>query len=245
MNTDKWELEALLRWYKVLGVDVLFAPIPDNLKSTTSSSNNANIGNTVSISSTKTVPPIEISDMDGFTVLCNEINKIDCPLKRTARNTVIYDGDIKAKVMLIGEAPGYDEDVQGKPFVGKSGILLNKMLASINLKREDIFITNTVFWRPPGNRTPSQDEISLCLPFVKRLIKLVAPKVIMLLGSVATHAILETMQPISKLRGRETEFMGIKTIPTYHPAYLLRNPSQKKSAYNDLLLLERVLSGNY
>lgn len=240
------DVQALLNWYKALGVDVLFSPVLNALRDDGGSTFSRSTLSCSDKFDTESVVPSEPSDGSDFNELCNEIAQLDCPLKRTARNTVICDGNISAKVMLIGEAPGYDEDVQGKPFVGQSGILLNKMLASIDLKRDEVFITNTVFWRPPGNRNPAQDEISLCLPFVKRLIKLVHPCVIMLLGSVATHAILDTMQPISKLRGRVTDFMGIKTIPTYHPAYLLRNPSQKKQAYEDLLLLKKILNdGNF
>lgn len=241
------ELKTVLNWYRALGIEILFYPVPRVPQEQKNESHSKhvkcqctearNILTNVSVST-------DCSDIDEFIALCNEIKKIDCPLSRTARNTVIYEGNVNAQVMLIGEAPGYDEDIQGKPFVGRSGVLLNKMLASINLKREDVFITNTVFWRPPGNRNPAPDEISICLPFVNRLIKLVSPSVILLLGSIATHAILDTTQPISKLRGQVTDFMGICTIPTYHPAYLLRNPNQKRAVYNDLLLLDRILNRN-
>ncbi len=236
------EKRTLLNWYKVLGVDVLFYSLPDEIKLNKIDKQRPFSMPPDSCRSNNVFVPTDacrksIDEINELSALYEEIRKIDCPIKRTARNIVISDGDPKSKIMLIGEAPGYDEDLQGKPFVGQSGILLNKMLNSVGINREDVFITNVCYWRPPGNRNPSPDEISLCLPYVKHLIKLVNPKVIMLLGSVATHALLDTMQPISKLRGRLVDVMGIKTIPTYHPAYLLRSPVQKKFAYDDLKLL--------
>ncbi len=242
MNNLEREKQALLTWYKTLGVDVLFCPVP--IKNDLENSTRRN--NAIKIYSSNVYEKRHgsgfnnhkiIEEIKDLSDLYTEIKKLDCPIKRTARNTVISDGNPKSKIMLIGEAPGYDEDLQGKPFVGQSGALLNKMLDSVGIKREDVFISNVCYWRPPGNRNPSQDEIALCLPYVKCLIGLIDPKVIMLLGGVATHALLDTTQPISKLRGKLTEVCGIQTIPTYHPAYLLRVPSQKKLAYEDLKLL--------
>lgn len=174
--------------------------------------------------------------------LLQEINNIDCLIRHTARNTVIFDGDIHSNVMIIGEAPGQEEDIQCKPFVGQSGILLNNMLRAIGLSRETVIISNIVFWRPPFNRTPSTDEISLCLPYVKRLIGIIKPKVLLLLGAVSNHALLNTIAPMSKLRGTMNNILGIKTVSTYHPAYLLRSSSQKKYAFYDFLLLKRIIS---
>lgn len=173
--------------------------------------------------------------------LLQEINSIDCLIKNTARNTVVFDGSINSKIMIIGEAPGQEEDIQGKPFVGQSGILLNNMLKSIGLSRQNVIISNVVFWRPPFNRTPSTDEISLCLPYVKRLIQIINPQVLLLLGGVSNHALLNTMTSMSSLRGAINEVLGIKTVSTYHPAYLLRSSTQKKQAFNDFLILKNII----
>ena len=151
-------------------------------------------------------------------------------LQKTATKLVVYDGNLNAKVMLIGEAPGRDEDQQGIPFVGKAGQLLNKMLLAINLKREDVYITNVVNWRPPDNRTPNDNEILEYLPFLQRQIDIIKPKFIFLLGGVAAKAILSTPLALGKLRGKWHEYkslnleQGIPTIASYHPAFLLRSP---------------------
>ncbi|MEE3206849.1 MAG: uracil-DNA glycosylase [Pseudomonadota bacterium] len=168
-----------------------------------------------------------------------------CDLRKTAKNLVFADGNAKSKVMLIGEAPGADEDRLGKPFVGQSGKLLDKMLSFISLNRSKIYITNIVPWRPPGNRQPKPDEISMYLPFVKKHIEIIAPKIIVLLGSVATKSILNVSEGITKLRGRWHDYKmkdrdrPINIIPTFHPAYLLRSPGQKEKVWEDLLKIEK------
>ncbi|MDR1233659.1 MAG: uracil-DNA glycosylase [Holosporales bacterium] len=167
--------------------------------------------------------------------------ELDCPLKKMSKNTVFSDGTPGSDIMLIGEAPGQEEDEQGKPFVGQSGMLLNNMLMSIGVERRSAYITNVVYWRPPGNRTPSADEVALCLPYVKRHIILAKPKVIVLLGGVAVRAILDTNVPISRLRGVSRKALGIDVVPTFHPAYLLRSPSQKLQAFKDFLLVRKIL----
>ena len=177
----------------------------------------------------------------AINMLKKDIQALDCGIKHTARNTVIFDGDINSKIMLIGEAPGESEDIQGKPFVGQSGMLLNNMLEAINLKRTDVIISNIVFWRPPGNRNPSMEEIALCLPFVKRLISIIQPKAILLLGSVAVHSLLNNSIPISKCRGTINKIMEYNSVATYHPAYLLRSSSQKKLVFDDLILFSQLL----
>ena len=161
-------------------------------------------------------------------------------LQKTAKNLVVYDGNLNAKVMLIGEAPGRDEDQQGIPFVGRAGQLLNKMLLAINLQREDVYITNVVNWRPPDNRTPNDEEILEFLPFLQRQIDIVKPKFIFLLGGVAAKAILSTPLALGKLRGKWHEYKSlnldgsIPTIASYHPAFLLRSPQYKKHSWEDL-----------
>ena len=153
--------------------------------------------------------------------------------------------------MLIGEAPGAEEDKIGKPFVGAAGQLLNKMLAAIRLERDNIYITNVVPWRPPNNRAPSNEEILQCLPFVQKLIELINPKLILLLGSTAAKAILSTPLSIAKLRGSWHDYKSInlnraiKCLATYHPAFLLRSPNYKKQSWEDLQIFQqRILDEN-
>ena len=168
-------------------------------------------------------------------------------LQKTAKNLVVYYGNLNAKVMLIGEAPGRDEDQKGIPFVGRAGQLLNKMLLAINLQREDVYITNVVNWRPPDNRTPNDEEILEFLPFLQRQIDIIKPKFIFLLGGVAAKAILSTPLALGKLRGKWHEYKSlnldesIPTIASYHPAFLLRSPQYKKHSWEDLQMLQEKL----
>lgn len=170
-----------------------------------------------------------------------------CALKRTARNTVFCDGTLGAPVLLIGEAPGKDEDEQGRPFVGRSGQLLDRMLAYVGLERKiNILISNTIYWRPPGNRDPTQGEIVACLPFVERLITLARPKLLILTGKAAAHTVLKREDGVMKLRGRkflhQTEAGPVNAMVMLHPAYLLRQPQQKRLAWADLLTAEAWLA---
>ncbi len=171
-----------------------------------------------------------------------------CALKRTATNLVFGDGNPKARVMFVGEAPGADEDRAGKPFVGVSGQLLDRMLAWIGLDRTSFYITNITFWRPPGNRTPTSDEVAACMPFVIRHIELVAPAVLVPVGGPATAALLRREDGISRLHGRWLEYHSpglarpIPAFPIYHPAFLLRAPAQKRAAWRDLLALRQKLA---
>ncbi|MDP9128627.1 MAG: uracil-DNA glycosylase [Pseudomonadota bacterium] len=170
-----------------------------------------------------------------------------CALRQTAINLVFADGNPSAPVMFVGEAPGEDEDRQGRPFVGLSGQLLDRMLNAAGLSRDtNAYITNILFWRPPGNRSPTDAEIAACLPFAERHIALVKPKFLVLLGGVAAKSLLRTKDGISRLRGRWAEYTpplgsGLTgTIPClamYHPAYLLRQPASKRQAWNDIMLL--------
>ena len=176
-----------------------------------------------------------------------DLNKHKSSLQKTATKLVVYDGNLNAKVMLIGEAPGRDEDQQGIPFVGRAGQLLNKMLLAIKLEREDVYITNVVNWRPPDNRTPNDNEILEFLPFLQRQIDIIKPKFIFLLGGVAAKAILSTPLALGKLRGKWHEYKslnleeGIPTIASYHPAFLLRSPQYKKHSWEDLKMLQEKL----
>ena len=180
--------------------------------------------------------------------IIEKINLFETPLKNTAKNLVVYDGSLDAKIMFIGEAPGKDEDTKGLPFVGRAGQLLNKMLAAINLKREEVYITNVVNWRPPDNRTPTDDEILQFLPFLQEQIDVVNPDFIFLLGGVAAKAILSTPLALGKLRGSWHEYQSLQlnkkiyTIASYHPAFLLRSPQYKKASWEDLQMLQKKIN---
>jgi DNA polymerase len=171
-----------------------------------------------------------------------------CALKKTATNLVFSDGNPESRLMLIGEAPGADEDRLGKPFVGVSGQLLDRMLGAVGQDRTNTLITNVLFWRPPGNRTPTPAEIAACLPFIERMIEIVDPAVLMLAGGIAAKTMLARAEGIMRLRGRWLEFRTPKmarpvpTIATFHPAYLLRSPGQKRLAWQDFLAVRRKLA---
>ncbi len=171
-----------------------------------------------------------------------------CSLRRTAMNLVFADGNPQGGVMLIGEAPGEDEDRIGKPFVGPAGRLLDLMLAAIGLDRTRVYITNILPWRPPGNRTPTPAEFALCQPFIERHIALVRPRVLVLLGGTAAKTMLNRAEGITRLRGRWIEYAppggerAIDTIATYHPAYLLRSPADKREAWRDMLAIKAKLA---
>ena len=157
-----------------------------------------------------------------------------CKLHRTRRTIVFGEGNEKATLMFIGEGPGYDEDVQGRPFVGKAGQLLTKIIQSIHLPREEVYITNIIKCRPPQNRNPELDEIQSCHPFLQKQIQSIQPKMICALGTFAAQTLLSTDAKITSLRGRVFELSGIKVLPTYHPAYLLRNPERKREVWEDM-----------
>ena len=185
--------------------------------------------------------------------LKNIIENFDgCNLKKMATNTVFGDGNINAKIMVIGEAPGNQEDIEGIPFCGDSGELLDGIFKSINLTRaKDFFITNAIYWRPPGNRRPTDEELSICRPFVERTIELFAPKIIVLVGSTAMNCLIQTNETISDVRGRLIDYSpnflpnGCKILTIFHPSYLMRQPSKKKLAWKDMLNLKKFIDENY
>ncbi|MEM8743564.1 MAG: uracil-DNA glycosylase [Pseudomonadota bacterium] len=168
-----------------------------------------------------------------------------CPLKATAKNTCFKRGSDDARIMFIGEGPGRDEDLQGKPFVGRAGQLLDKMLAAISLGEDDVYITNIVYWRPPGNRTPTLQEVQACMPFLERQVELLDPDLLVLIGGPASQNLLGTKDGIMRLRGkwRDCEIGGKvrRALPMLHPAYLLRTPAAKRQAWRDLLTLQTAL----
>jgi len=170
-----------------------------------------------------------------------------CALRKTATNLVFADGDPASGFMLIGEAPGRDEDLAGLPFVGESGRLLDRMLAAIGRDRASCYIANILPWRPPGNRNPALDEIAACLPFLERHIALARPRLLVLLGGIAAKTLLRSSEGITRLRGRwfdyQVEDLSIPAMPVFHPAYLLRQPAQKREAWRDFLNIAEKLQG--
>jgi len=263
------DARAALRWYLEAGVDEALEDEPQNrfaepppkaaiaaaeagLKSPSSEASNqkktrqlakppegvAAVSAAVHAArSAKTVEALRVA-LEGFD---------GCPLKQTATNLVFGDGPADARIFIIGEAPGADEDRQGKPFVGVSGQLLDKMLASIGVVRADVFISNTIFWRPPGNRTPTAAETAVCQPFVERLVELVDPDIIVMLGKSAAASMLGKTEAIGKLRGKWMDYSAaglprpIPSLAMYRPAYLLRTPSAKRHAWRDLLMIKDKL----
>ncbi len=157
-----------------------------------------------------------------------------CKLCQGRTHIVFGVGNPAADLMFVGEAPGADEDAQGEPFVGRAGQLLTKIIEAMGLGREDVYIANIIKCRPPENRTPAPREVVSCFPYLRRQIEIIAPDVISVLGNVAARSLLDTQAPISRIRGRWTEYQGIPVLPTFHPAYLLRNPADKRLAWDDL-----------
>jgi DNA polymerase len=166
-----------------------------------------------------------------------------CKLHTLGRKQVVFGvGNPNADLMFVGEAPGADEDIQGEPFVGKAGQLLTKIIEAIGMKRSDVYIANVIKCRPPGNRNPEPDEVERCEPFLFRQIDSIQPKVIVALGKFAAQSLLRTTDPITRLRGREYKFRSAILMPTFHPAYLLRNPSSKREVWEDMKRVRAILT---
>lgn len=246
---------AMLEWQAEMGVDeaILATPVDrfaaeEEAKAKAEAARAQTVGQAAQRVAEPEVDPIEESvkaakgaqDLAGLQAAMAAYPH--CPLKRGARNLVFSDGVAGAKVMLIGEAPGRDEDLQGKPFVGRAGQLLDKMLAAIDLSREDsAYITNVLPWRPPQNRDPKPEEIAMMLPFLKRHIALAKPEVIVIVGNISCQALLGK-RGITRLRGNWTQAEGKPALPMFHPAYLLRNPAAKREAWADLLEIRAKLN---
>lgn len=164
-----------------------------------------------------------------------------CALGKTRKNLVFGDGNPQAKIVFVGEAPGADEDEQGMPFVGRAGQLLTKIIEAMGLSRQEVYICNILKCRPPQNRNPLPEEIAACEPFLKQQLKIISPQIICALGTFAAKTLLKTDAPISVLRGHFHYYEGIKLMPTYHPAYLLRNPAAKKTVWEDVQLIMKEL----
>ena len=189
-----------------------------------------------------------VSKIDNLTDLEQAVRDFEgCSLKKMATNTVFKDGNPKSKIMIIGEAPGNHEDLQGIPFCGDSGKLLDAMFLAINKTRGELYITNSLFWRPPGNRRPTNDELAICKPFVEKHIELMAPKLIVLMGATAMAGILGIQDPIGSVHGKILEYKNkylatpIKAITLFHPSYLMRQPSKKRLAWQDLIIIDNFL----
>lgn len=164
-----------------------------------------------------------------------------CKLCKERTNIVFGTGDPDARLVFVGEGPGYDEDQKGEPFVGKAGQLLTKIIEAMNLTRDKVYICNIIKCRPPGNRNPAPDEIKACFPFLERQLDAIRPDFICALGTFAAQTLLDTVEPISKMRGRLYDYRGTKVMPTYHPAYLLRNPEKKRDVWEDMKKLMSMM----
>jgi DNA polymerase len=251
-------LTDTLQWLYEVGVDETMSHAPINRfeeskKASSTSPSQVVLPPSPKISSPTPIPAgaFQSASLASQATTLEELRKAlsefeGCSLKKTAINLVFSDGSPQGRVMIIGEAPGADEDRQGKPFVGMSGQLLTKIFQSIGLSREnDLYITNVVNWRPPGNRQPTTAEIALCLPFLKRHIELIKPEVLVLVGGIPTKAILDKTDGITRLRGQWFQYLtadrSIPTLVTYHPAYLLRSPGRKREVWQDMLKLKEKL----
>jgi DNA polymerase len=261
------ELECLLRWYVDAGVDETVDERPTDrfavgesipqfpLTPPAPSPSPARTPQRRPVNMPSAAGPAGLAAVESAVALARRATTLDdvrqvlltfdgCSLSQTATNLVFGDGSPQPKVVLIGEAPGAEEDRRGVPFVGPSGRLLDKMLASIGLDRSCVFITNTIFWRPPGNRSPTSTEVAACMPFVERIIELIDPPLLVALGGPAAVALLGQAESVGRLRGRwftyQTAQMSrpIPATATFHPAYLLRSPLQKRLAWRDLLSIK-------
>lgn len=258
MSENGLNLRAVLEFYALAGVDETCGDEPFGIKTEKTVAPVVKTAETRPATSHLALAAIEAvksaGDLCEGAATIEDLRKIvenfdGCALKNTAAHTVMGDGNPKARLMLIGEAPGADEDRIGRAFVGRSGQLLDKMLQAIGLNRDMCYISNILPWRPPGNRSPADAEIAVCLPFLKRQIEIVNPDCIFMLGAVAVNALLGNSDSISRLRGKWLEYetaqgKKIKVLAGYHPAYLLRTPAQKAKAWADFLRLKKELSEN-
>ena len=247
-NSKISESIKLLRLFKENGVDEIIANSSFNrLKNTEKLRKKDLMLENDTVNSNNNMETDQINKISSLEQLKSFMSDFKgCELYKSSTNMVFSDGNPKSEIMLIGEAPGHDEDIQGKPFVGRSGKLLDKMLEAIDLNREKVYIANIIPWRPPSNRRPTDEEIEICLPFIKKHIELIKPKVLMLLGSTATFALLKNTEGITKIRGKWVDLnlnsISVPTLPTFHPAFLLRQPAQKKHVWEDLKSLKNKVS---
>jgi uracil-DNA glycosylase family 4 len=249
--SERQTVQALLAWYEAMGVDEAIAEAPVDCfagaaarTSLTPPRVTPAARHPLAAKSNGGLPPAQAATLAELQALAGAFE--GCALKRTAKSLCFARGRENARLMLIGEAPGRDEDLQGKPFVGRAGQLLDRMLDAIGLNEEHVYITNTVYWRPPGNRTPTPEEVEACAPFLARQIELLSPHVLVLLGGAAAKNILGVVEGIMRLRGKWLNYASsgrdIPTLATLHPAFLLRNPEHKRLAWRDLLMVKERLN---
>jgi uracil-DNA glycosylase family 4 len=269
------DLAALLRWYVDQGLDEAIAeapvdrfamPAPAPVAAAAPAAKAPTRPAAPTPLRTSSPPPVArapvpiespqlVEDARALAESCRTLAELEaavrgfegCALKRTAKNTVFADGTPGAPVMIVGEAPGADEDRLGKPFVGVSGQLMDRMMEAIGLTRAGgFYITNILFWRPPGNRTPTLAEQAMCLAFTRRHIELARPKILVLAGGTSVKAVLDTTEAITRMRGKWVNYRlsggtGLPAMPTFHPAYLLRTPASKRLSWLDLLAIDKKL----
>lgn len=250
---------AALAWQLEMGADIAVSDAPVNRYEAPPAPKLPKMGagsNIQPVSAAPVIPQIEETAPDIARIMAGRCTTLDelrnamavfdhCALKKGARNLVFSDGNPEARVMIVGEAPGRDEDVQGKPFVGRAGQFLDRMFATIGLSRtgsgdEGLYITNVLPWRPPQNRDPSPDEIAMLLPFLERHIALIQPEVLVLMGNTACKALLGR-SGITRMRGQWTEAANLPALPMFHPAGVLRDPMKKRGCWSDLLSLQARL----
>lgn len=259
------ELLAALEWYRAAGVDFAVGEDPIDRFAASAAPSRARPAPPVpaAVAAAATAPvaaPIAVSlsaDPSETTALAASANTLDelraimdayegCTLKKRATQLVFADGNPESEIMFVGEGPGEQEDLQGKPFVGRAGQLLDRMLAAIGLDRTKVYIANMVPWRPPGNRDPSPEEMALCTPFLLRQVELVAPKFLVTLGNVPTKSLFQTGNGITRMRGQWRDLTignhPVRALATLHPAYLLRTPASKALAWQDMLSLKVAIA---
>jgi uracil-DNA glycosylase len=222
------ELADQLQFFRDIGVDSL--DVRPSLSGRGSGETGSDEGQSASEVSVPAPPPAE--SLDSIRLDLGDCQR--CKLSRTRTNIVFGSGNPHAELVFVGEAPGFDEDQQGLPFVGRAGQLLTKIIESINIKREDVYICNILKCRPPDNRNPEPDEVAACNPFVRRQLAAIRPKVVCCLGTFAAQTVLQVAAPISKLRGKFFDMDGMRVIATFHPAYLLRSPEKKREVWEDM-----------
>jgi uracil-DNA glycosylase len=236
----KKHLASRVNYYREMGIhDFYRRPVEEGVELALQAADDVQTGNT---KAAPELPPVMSDKPSALKAIREDIGDCTrCRLHKGRTNLVFGVGNVNADLMFVGEGPGADEDAQGEPFVGRAGQLLNNMISAMGLKRSDVYIANVVKCRPPGNRTPEKDECDTCSPFLMRQIDVIKPKVIVALGAVAAKNLLAVNDSMANLRGRWYDFRDSKLLVTYHPAYLLRDPRQKKEAWKDLQMAMKYL----
>jgi DNA polymerase len=254
------QLLAALDWYRAAGVDLAVGEEPVDRFAASAAPSRARPAavaapapvSAPAVALSLSADPSETAALAAGARTLEELRAVmdayeGCSLKKRATQLVFADGNPEAEIMLVGEGPGEQEDLQGKPFVGRAGQLLDRMLASIGLDRTKVYIANMVPWRPPGNRDPTPEEMALCTPFLLRQVELVAPKFLVTLGNVPTKSLFQTGNGITRMRGQWRDLTvgnhPVRALATLHPAYLLRTPASKALAWRDMLSLKQAMEG--